>query len=204
MQQPEGADGNIKTGIRKRQMFRIAVLEPDVWIIFASRNDHAVRKIDPHGAGTSCARGTRQMPGACADVEEVALRHASNVAPERLLALNRALQQIRGELARTLMARRAEDSRKLDAILYTNHEVSTTMLSHSGGDAPGLTWLRHVDAPWGVLGLWADPARPAELALASCYLRDGGAHGLRAFSPGHFARVRIVEVEGYELVGARA
>ena len=36
------------------------------------------------------------------------------------------------------------------------------------------------------------------------YLRDGGAHGLRAFSPGHFARVRIVEVEGYELVGERA
>jgi diguanylate cyclase (GGDEF)-like protein len=107
-------------------------------------------------------------------IEEVALRHASAIAPGRLLALNRALQQIRGELARTLMARRAEDARQLDAILYTNHEVSTTMLSHSGGGAPELTWLRHIDAPWGVLGLWVDPARPTELALASHYLRDGG------------------------------
>jgi hypothetical protein len=74
MQQPEGANGNIKTRIRKRQVFRIALSEPDVWIIFASRNDHAVRKIDTHDPGTSCASGTRQMPSACADVEEVALR----------------------------------------------------------------------------------------------------------------------------------
>jgi ribosomal protein S12 methylthiotransferase len=36
------------------------------------------------------------------------------------------------------------------------------------------------------------------------YLRDGGTRGVRAFSPGHFARARIVEVEGYELVGERA
>ena len=28
--------------------------------------------------------------------------------------------------------------------------------------------------------------------------------GRRDFSPGHFARVRVVEVEGYELVGERA
>jgi hypothetical protein len=28
--------------------------------------------------------------------------------------------------------------------------------------------------------------------------------GRRAFAPGHFARVRVVEVEGYELVGERA
>jgi hypothetical protein len=27
---------------------------------------------------------------------------------------------------------------------------------------------------------------------------------LRAFTPGHFARVRIVEAEGHELVGERA
>jgi ribosomal protein S12 methylthiotransferase len=33
------------------------------------------------------------------------------------------------------------------------------------------------------------------------YLRDAGRGGLRRFAPGRFARVRIVEVEGYELVG---
>src|SRR5262245_52901177 len=73
MQQPEGANGNIETGIGKRQVFRVALSEPDVWIIFASRNDHAIRKIDTHDTGTSCAGGTRQMPSDCADVEEVGL-----------------------------------------------------------------------------------------------------------------------------------
>src|SRR5262245_48783237 len=76
MQQPEGANGNVKTGIWKRQVLRIALLEPDVWIILASRNDHAVRKIDTYDTGTSCASGTRHMPSACADVEEVALCQA--------------------------------------------------------------------------------------------------------------------------------
>jgi ribosomal protein S12 methylthiotransferase len=36
------------------------------------------------------------------------------------------------------------------------------------------------------------------------YLRDEARRTLRRFTPGHFARVRIVEVEGYELVGERA
>src|SRR5262245_17591925 len=74
MQQPEGANGNIKTGIRKREAFRIVLSERDLWIISTSRNNHGVRKIDTHDTGTSCASGTRQMPSACADVEEVALR----------------------------------------------------------------------------------------------------------------------------------
>ena len=33
------------------------------------------------------------------------------------------------------------------------------------------------------------------------YLRDPGR---LAFTPGHFARIRIVEAEGYELIGERA
>lgn len=36
------------------------------------------------------------------------------------------------------------------------------------------------------------------------YLEDARRGGVRAFTPGRFARVRIVEVEGYELVGERA
>jgi ribosomal protein S12 methylthiotransferase len=36
------------------------------------------------------------------------------------------------------------------------------------------------------------------------YLRDETRRSPRRFTPGHFARVRIVEVEGYELVGERA
>jgi tRNA A37 methylthiotransferase MiaB len=37
------------------------------------------------------------------------------------------------------------------------------------------------------------------------YLRDKARKGHpRAFTPGHFARVRIVEAEGYELIGERA
>jgi ribosomal protein S12 methylthiotransferase len=36
------------------------------------------------------------------------------------------------------------------------------------------------------------------------YLRDQGRAGIGRFTPGRFARVRIVEVEGYELVGERA
>jgi ribosomal protein S12 methylthiotransferase len=36
------------------------------------------------------------------------------------------------------------------------------------------------------------------------YLRDPGRQRVGGFTPGHFARVRVVEVEGYELVGERA
>jgi ribosomal protein S12 methylthiotransferase len=51
-----------------------------------------------------------------------------------------------------------------------------------------------------------DPAFPWEGRTAGqapeidgvVYLRD------RRLTPGHFARIRIVEVEGYELVGERA
>src|SRR5262245_23245278 len=74
MQHSEGTNGNIKAGIRERQVFRVALSECDVWIILASRNDHAVRKIDTHDTGTSRASGARQMPRAGADVEEVAPR----------------------------------------------------------------------------------------------------------------------------------
>ncbi len=36
------------------------------------------------------------------------------------------------------------------------------------------------------------------------YLRERRPAGVRDFAPGHFARVRVVEVEGYELIGERA
>jgi hypothetical protein len=35
------------------------------------------------------------------------------------------------------------------------------------------------------------------------YLRDQRSGPIGRFTPGRFARVRIVEVEGYELVGER-
>jgi diguanylate cyclase (GGDEF)-like protein len=102
-------------------------------------------------------------------LEEVATR----LNRQSVVSLNRALQQIRSELVRTLMAHEAEEARQLDAILYANNAVSTTMLNHSGNSAPELTWLRHIQAPWGALGLWDDPAQPAELVLVSVYAGAG-------------------------------
>jgi ribosomal protein S12 methylthiotransferase len=57
----------------------------------------------------------------------------------------------------------------------------------------------------------ADPAFACEGRTAGqapeidgvVYLRDDGRDGVHAFTPGHFARVRITEVEGHELVGER-
>jgi diguanylate cyclase (GGDEF)-like protein/PAS domain S-box-containing protein len=106
-------------------------------------------------------------------LEEVATARAWAASPGLNIGLNRALQLIRGELARTLMANQAEGARQLDAILYTNNEVSTTTLNDTSSGTPELTWLRHVGASWGTLGLWTDPAQPTELVLASQYVRGG-------------------------------
>ena len=65
----------------------------------------------------------------------------------------------------------------------------------TAGQAPeidGVVYLR--DAPPAVAQLAPFPRSPG----------GRGPSRPRAFAPGHFARVRIVEAEGHELVGERA
>jgi DNA-binding LacI/PurR family transcriptional regulator len=106
-------------------------------------------------------------------IEEVAARRIGGAPRQAAAHLTRALQRIRGELVRAMMAHDAEYLRQLDAILYANNEVSLAMLNEHVSSAPDLKWLQHIAASWGCLGLWVDPAQPTELVLASVYVPGG-------------------------------
>ncbi|GAB4214538.1 MAG: hypothetical protein OHK0022_53210 [Roseiflexaceae bacterium] len=84
-----------------------------------------------------------------------------------------ALQMVRGSLFEVRVAHEHAQIRALDAMLYSNNEVSAAMLEHGGGGALGLGWLRLTPVQWACLGLWDNPASPEHLRLASSYVRAG-------------------------------
>jgi diguanylate cyclase (GGDEF)-like protein/PAS domain S-box-containing protein len=106
-------------------------------------------------------------------LELVATRLNSGDPSETPARLPRALQRIRAELMRALVAHEKAHVKEADKLLYTHSGVGACMLGEFGSSAPGLAWLSNLPAQWGCLGLWDDPAQTAELVLASLYVHDG-------------------------------
>ncbi|HEU4322336.1 MAG TPA: EAL domain-containing protein [Roseiflexaceae bacterium] len=106
-------------------------------------------------------------------LERVAVGRLGSAPPLARMRLSQALQRLRTELMRALVAHEKAHVKEADKLLYTHSGVNGHMLSAFGSSAPGLMWLSNLPAQWGCLGLWDDPTHTAELVLASLYVHDG-------------------------------
>jgi anti-anti-sigma factor len=64
-------------------------------------------------------------------------------------------ESLREVLLRTCVAAEAHQLQYLDQIMRANLEVSSSLLGSGVSQSTDLSWLRHMGATWGYLGLWS-------------------------------------------------